>query len=66
MEFNITGNQTTEVIINDLAPNTRYAVSVLAYTVGDGPRSIHLTVATTPENICKILKLMKATKLAMV
>lgn len=53
MLFNITSNATTEFIVEDLDPNTQYVVSVLAYTVGDGPRSIHLTVRTNTEDICK-------------
>ncbi len=53
--FNVTGNGTTELIIEDLTPSTSYVVSVLAYTVGDGPRSIHLTVMTSEGNICKFM-----------
>ena len=44
--INIVGNDTTEYIISGLEPGTAYIVSALAYTVGDGPRSIHLTVST--------------------
>lgn len=54
MLFNITGNATTEFIVERLDHNTQYVVSILAYTVGDGPRSIHLTVRTNPEDICKL------------
>ena len=44
----------TEYIIGGLEASTRYVVSVLAYTVGDGPRSIHLTATTNSQDICKI------------
>ena len=44
--INIAGNDTTEYIVSGLEPGTAYIVSALAYTVGDGPRSIHLTVLT--------------------
>ena len=44
--INIVGNDTTEYIVSGLEPGTAYIVSALAYTVGDGPRSIHLTVLT--------------------
>ena len=44
--INIAGNDTTEYIVSGLEPGTAYIVSALAYTVGDGPRSIHLTVFT--------------------
>lgn len=53
LAMNVTGNQTTELIIEDLTPSTSYIVSVLAYTVGNGPRTIHLTVTTNPESICE-------------
>ncbi len=53
MLFNVTGNQTTEFIATNLTAETEYVVSVLAYTIGDGPRSIHLTVITNTEEICK-------------
>ena len=43
----------TVYIIGGLMPSTSYIVSVLAYTVGDGPRSIHLTATTNPIDICK-------------
>ena len=44
--INITDNS-TEYIVGGLQPATSYTLSVLAYTsVGDGPRSIHLTVPT--------------------
>ena len=57
---NITNNATTEFIVTDLDPSTQYVVSVLAYTVGDGPRSIHLTVQTNSENICKLLVIIES------
>ena len=44
----------TEYIIQGLLPSTSYVVSVLAYTVGDGPRSIHLTVITNERTICEL------------
>ena len=44
--INIAGSGTTEYIVSGLEPGTAYVVSALAYTVGDGPRSIHLTVLT--------------------
>ena len=43
----------TEYIIKGLLHDTSYTVSVLAYTIGDGPRSIHLTATTNDINICK-------------
>lgn len=52
--YNITSNTTTEFIVEDLEPDTEYVVSILAYTIGDGPRSIHLTVRTNTEDICKL------------
>ena len=46
-EINIRDNQTDAYIVGGLQPATSYRFSVLAYTsVGNGPRSIHLTVAT--------------------
>ena len=53
MLFEVVGNQTTEFIVSNLTASTEYVVSALAYTVGDGPRSIHLTVTTNSEEICK-------------
>ena len=52
MVINLTEND-TEYIIGGLEASTRYVVSVLAFTVGDGPRSIHLTATTNPQDICK-------------
>ena len=48
MTIDITGNDTNLYVVSGLQPNTPYIVSALAYTVGDGPRSIHLTVITAP------------------
>ena len=44
--YDIRSSRTTKVILFRLDPGTAYIVSVLAYTVGDGPRSIHLMVIT--------------------
>lgn len=49
LTFNVTGNTTLAYIIRGLEPETAYIFSVLAYTVDDGPRSIHLTAITNPE-----------------
>ncbi len=46
MTFRIRGNDTNVYVVTGLQPKTAYIVSVLAYTVGDGPRSIRLTVIT--------------------
>ena len=44
--IDITDNSTVYVV-EGLQPATEYRLSVLAYTsVGDGPRSIHLTLST--------------------
>jgi len=43
----------TEYLIGNLSSSTIYEVSVLAYTVGDGPRSIFLSATTNEESICK-------------
>ena len=45
----------TEYIIGGLEASTRYVVSVLAYTIGDGPRSIHLTATTNSKQICEYI-----------
>ncbi len=50
VDLNVTQN---EYIIGGLKASTRYTVSVLAYTVGDGPRSIHLKVNTNSMDICE-------------
>ena len=48
--INITDNSTV-YIVGGLQPATEYRLSVLAYTnVGDGPRSIYLTVSTLSKN----------------
>lgn len=44
--FNIKGNETDSYTVTGRQPNTAYVVSILAYTVEDGPRSIHLTAVT--------------------
>ena len=49
-EIVIASNQTTEYIVNGLTPNTVYTCSILAYTVGDGPRSVLLRVTTPDES----------------
>ena len=52
MIINITNNNTQAYIVGGLQPRTAYTISVLAYTtVGDGPRSIHLTVVTRTRKI---------------
>ena len=43
----------TEYIVGNLKPSTSYTFSVLAYTNGNGPRSIHLVATTNDNNICK-------------
>ena len=45
----ITNNQTLAYIVGGLEQSTPYTFSILAYTVADGPRSIHLTAVT----LCK-------------
>ena len=49
--WNITipDNTTLAYIVGGLQKNTHYTFSVLAYTVADGPKSIHLTAATLCE-----------------
>ena len=48
--INITDNSTS-YIVGGLQPATAYRLRVLAYTsVGDGPRSIQLTVSTLSKN----------------
>lgn len=51
--INITSNETLEYIIGGLKPGTAYTFSVLAYTVADGPKSIHLVAVTFNE--CMLL-----------
>ena len=56
MLINIPDNTTDVYIVEGLEPNTSYTFSVLAYTsVGDGPRSIHLTIATLSKDTTLIL-----------
>lgn len=47
--IDVADGQAEEYIIGDLEPGTVYTFSVLAYTVDDGPRSIHLTLTTFSE-----------------
>ena len=44
--YTISNNETDEYIVGRLTPSTAYVCSILAYTIADGPRSIHLTVIT--------------------
>ena len=46
----IPNNETLAYIVGGLERATQYTLSVLAYTVADGPRSIHLTAVT----LCKV------------
>ena len=56
--INISDNTTDVYIVNGLEPATSYRFSVLAYTnVGDGPRSIHLTIPTLSENASPYMSL---------
>ena len=48
----IPDNTTLGYIVTGLQRATPYTFSVLAYTVADGPRSIHLTAIT----LCKLAK----------
>ena len=45
-DINITNNNTVVYLVGGLEPRTAYTVSILAYTVADGPKSIHLTAVT--------------------
>ncbi len=47
--INVANRNANELIVDGLLPATLYTFSVLAYTVNDGPRSIHLTVSTFSE-----------------
>ena len=58
MLYNISGNVTFAYIIGGLKPATAYVFSILAYTVADGPRGIHLTAITNPEGEYIILLLL--------
>ena len=51
MVINITTNATNVYIIGGLEPRRAYTVSILAYTVADGPKSIHLTAVTRQRKI---------------
>ena len=44
--MDIADGAANEYIVAGLQPGTVYTFSVLAYTVGDGPRSFRLTVST--------------------
>ena len=44
--FDIKDNATISFIVHRLEPSTSYVFSVLAYTTGDGPRTIHLRAQT--------------------
>ncbi len=52
--LDISGN-VTEFVIGGLEASTVYEVSVLAYTVEDGPRSIFLSATTNTVDICKYI-----------
>ena len=58
MEFIVIGNTTTELIVEGLTPSTGYVFSVLAFTVGDGPRTIHLTVETNSMDLCESVSII--------
>ena len=49
MVFDVMGNSTLAYIVTGLEPATAYIFSMLAYTVADGPRGIHLTAITNAE-----------------
>ena len=61
MVFDVMGNSTLAYIVTGLKPATAYIFSMLAYTVADGPRGIHLTAITNAEgafvkiNMCIII-----------
>ena len=44
-------------IIGGLAPETAYTISMLVYTVADGPRSVHLTVLTPATGMLNFLEM---------
>ena len=51
--IHITTNVSTVYIVSNLDPDTMYRFSILAYTsVGDGPRSGPLTIATLSKKCC--------------
>ena len=49
LQHNITGGDSTQLIVGGLAADKAYTCSVLAYTVEEGPRSVYLTVVTFAE-----------------
>lgn len=55
MVIDVVGNTTLAYIVNGLTPATAYIFSVLAYTVADGPKSIHLTAITNSEGECMMI-----------
>ena len=57
MLIDIRSNTTDVYLVGGLERATSYRFSVLAYTRGgDGPRSIHLTIATLSKIALNILK----------
>ena len=49
-------DNSTVYVVGGLQPDSAYTLSVLAYTsVGDGPRSIHLTVSTLSKNLLYVI-----------
>ena len=59
MVIDVMDNSSLAYIVKGLKPATAYVFSMLAYTVGDGPRGIHLTAITNPEGEWCILFLFK-------
>ena len=54
--INIQDNYTDVYAVSGLRAATSYRFSILAYTsVGDGPRSIGLTISTLSKKICSII-----------
>ena len=51
MVFDVMGNSSLAYIVTGLKPATAYIFSMLAYTVADGPRGIHLTAITNAEGV---------------
>ena len=49
LQYNITGGDSTQLIVGGLTADKGYTCSVLAYTVAEGPRSVYLTVVTFAE-----------------
>ena len=56
MVIDVVGNSTLAYIVTGLKPATAYVFSMLAYTVADGPRGIHLTAITNPEGELVLVK----------